>query len=228
MILAGGRGKRLGALSRHRPKPMLLIKGHPFLEYLLAWLRRYGLKDIIICSGYLSKLIEKYFGSGRDLGLKIKYVVEEKPLGTAGALRHARRYIDGDFVLLNGDTFIDINLKDMIAYHYKKNNKVTMAVTKMDNSKRYGKIQIDNYGRVISFNEKSKEGQLINAGLYICNSDLLKKLPQRGMASLERNVFPYLGKNWIGAYKTDSFFIDIGTVSDYCRFKAIAHKFYAH
>lgn len=221
VILAGGRGKRLGAISRYRPKPMLLIKGHPFLEYLLAWLKRYGFNEVIICSGYLSKLIEEYFGRGEDFGVKIKYVVEKKPLGTAGALRKASRYISRDFILLNGDSFIGLDLKDMIDYHYQKKNKVTIAVTKANNFKRYGRVEIDNDGQILNFSEKSGQGNFINAGVYVCNIKLLKKLSHKVPASLERDVFPFLGRNWIGAYRVDRFFIDIGTVRDYCRLKSM-------
>jgi len=224
VILAGGRGKRLGALSQHRPKPMLLINGHPFLEYLLAWLKQYNFTDIIICSGYLSSLVEEYFGSGKNFGIKINYIAEKKPLGTAGALYKARNYINGNFVLMNGDSFINVNLKDMLDYHCRKKNKITMAVTKVNNIKRYGRVEVDNKGRIINFSEKTGKGKFINAGVYICHRDLLKKLPRRFPSSLERDVFPYLAKDWIRAYKVHKFFIDIGTVSDYSRLKSMGSR----
>lgn len=226
IILAGGRGKRLGALCRYRPKPMLLIGGRPFLEYLLAWLKSYGFRHIIICSGYLSGQIEEYFGPGEKIGLKIEYSVEKKPLGTGGALRQARSHIDGDFILLNGDSFVAADLKDMLAYHYSKGNKITMAVARVDNPKRYGRVAVDTDGQVVNFNEKSGEGEFINAGLYICRRDLLKKLPEEGKVSLERDVFFHLGKGWIGAYKTSGFFIDMGTVSDYRRLKSMSDRLF--
>lgn len=231
LILAGGRGKRLGAISRYRAKPMLLIKGRPFLEHILAWLKRYGFRDVVICTGYLSKQIEEYFGSGKDFGLKINYSIEKKFLGTAGGLRNAKDYIKGDFIFLNADTFIDLDLKDMVDYHYQKKNKLTMAIARVSNLRRYGRVEVDNEGRIISFSEKSGQGNykykklskvegLINAGVYVSGIDLLKKIPSKSPASLERDVFPNLGRNWIGAYRTDSFFIDIGTVSDYHRLKS--------
>lgn len=224
VILAGGRGKRLGVLSQYRPKPMFLIRGHPFLEYLLAWLKQYNFKDVIICSGYLSRLIEEYFGTGKNFGMRINYVVEKKVLGTAGAIYKASSYIDGDFVLLNGDSFINVNLRDMLGYHYRKKDKITMAVTKANNIKRYGRVEVDNNGRIINFSEKSGKGKFINAGLYICSRDILKKLPRRFPSSLERDVFPDLPKDWIRAYKAHKFFIDIGTVSDYCRLKSMSGR----
>ena len=222
VILAGGKGKRLGALSQHRPKPMRLIKGHPFLEYLLAWLKQYGFTDIIISSGYLSEHIEEYFGTGKKFGMKINYVVEKNPLGTAGALYNARRHINGDFILLNGDSFINAGLKDMVNYHYLKKNKITMAVTRANNIKRYGRVEIDNNGRITNFSEKSGKGKFINAGVYICSRDLFKKLLRRFPSSLEKDIFPYLGKAWIRAYKVNKFFMDIGTVKDYSRLKSMS------
>lgn len=219
--MAGGRGKRLGVLSRYRPKPILLVKGHPFLEYLLSWLKQYGFTDIIICSGYLSKRIEEYFGEGKDFSLNIRYAVEKRPLGTAGAIQKIRNVINGDFILLNGDSFIDVNLKDMIDFHYKKKNKITMAVTKANNLKRFGRVEIDSNGYIVNFSEKSGKGEFINAGLYICCRDLLKKLPHTFPSSLEKDVFPRLSKAWLRAYKTNKFFIDIGTVSDYSRLKSM-------
>lgn len=224
VILAGGRGKRLGVLSRYRPKPMLFIKGRPFLEYILARLKRYNFTDVIICTGYLSESIERYFGNGKNFGMRINYSAEKKPLGTAGALRKISSSIDGDFILLNGDSFINVDLSDMLEFHYRKRSRVTMAVTRLNNTGRYGRVEIDDDGYIARFSEKSGNGNFINAGLYICNRNLLKKLPPGYPSSLEREVFPHLQRGWILAYKTSSFFIDIGTVRDYCRLKAMSGK----
>ena len=121
LILIGGMGTRLRPLTCETPKPLLPIINRPFLEYQFQLLRRHGIKDIILCVAYLHHEFENYFGNGKKFGVNLKYVHEQNPLGTGGAIRNAMRYIDGPTVIFNGDILTDIDLSAMYKYH--KDNK---------------------------------------------------------------------------------------------------------
>jgi D-glycero-alpha-D-manno-heptose 1-phosphate guanylyltransferase len=225
LILVGGLGKRLRSAYAAGPKPLAPVGTRPFLDYLLHWLRAHGANDVVLCVGYKRSHIQRYVCSGRKWGLRVRYSIERKPLGTAGAVKRAEEMLAGGSVLvLNGDTFLDVNLKEMIAFHLKHKGWATLAVANVANASRFGTLRLDSHRRITSFCEKSvSEGretrvcskQHINAGVYLFEKKLLKQIPTKAPVSLEREVFPdLLSRKKLFGFVTEGFFLDIGVPDD--------------
>jgi len=218
LILAGGLGTRLQKVISDYPKPMALISGRPFLEYLILQLKKYNLTEIVLCIGYLGEKIKEYFKDG-DRWVKIEYSEEKKPLGTGGAIKLANNFIKNDnFLVLNGDSYLNIDFNELIKFHKSKRALATLALVKVNKSDRYGAVEIDKDYHITSFKEKGAVGKsnLINGGIYIFHKKILNFIPE-GKVSLERNIFPELiGKGFYGKPHR-AYFIDIGVPEDYNR-----------
>ncbi|MCX7957283.1 MAG: nucleotidyltransferase family protein [Endomicrobia bacterium] len=213
VILCGGRGKRLGVLTKNLPKPLLKVSGRPFIDYILDYLKSFGIKNIILAAGYKAEVIEKYFGQ-KDKGFEIFISKERQPLGTAGAIKFAEKYIKSDpFIVLNGDTFCNVNLKEVLRFHNFKHAEVTVVATKkmFDTTVSYGCLFIDENNKVVCFQEKKphQTKQYINCGIYIFNKKILKFIPKNKKCSLEYDILPKIDN--IFAYIVDIPFLDIGT-----------------
>jgi mannose-1-phosphate guanylyltransferase len=233
LILAGGLGKRLRSVVDDRPKPMAGVGGRPFLEYQLEFLKRYGINRLVLCVGYLYHQIEDYFGDGSRWDLHIDYAIENTPLGTAGALKNARRFVNATFLTLNGDTFFNINLSKLIQYH--QSNHATdvsylgsLALTKVDNVRSYGSVQLDPNNYIASFLEKKEAGSnhntgsnLVNAGIYVLEPEIMDFIQEDRKVSLEMETFPAVLENGnsLGGYKAEGLFIDIGTPEGYYKLR---------
>jgi len=177
VIMAGGFGKRLKPYTDNCPKPMLEISGKPILEHIINNLKSQGFRKILISVHYLSENIMSYFKTGKNLGVSIEYIKEEKPLGTIGSLGHFRGKSKKPLVVVNGDTLTNINLKEMLNFHLKNKSHATMAVKVMINSNPYGVVK--SKGLIVeNFQEKPVDKIYINAGVYIISNSaigLLKK-----------------------------------------------------
>ena len=223
VILAGGYGKRLRPLVSDRPKPMANICGKPFLDYQIRFLRKQGIRDILMCVGYMHDEIIKYFRNGEDYSVHIEYSIEEQPLDTGGAIKHVLQLVNENFFLLNGDTIANVNLNSMSNFHKEKNSDITIALVELNNNPRYGHVQIDTDSRILSFSEKNNvlDKSLVNAGIYLINKNSInwKILPDA--FSLEKNLFPklILSKKVFG-FKFKDYFIDIGIPTDYMKFES--------
>ncbi|GAI49270.1 unnamed protein product, partial [marine sediment metagenome] len=140
------------------------------MEHTIAYLRKYGVENIILAPSYLPEVIQNYFGDGSKLGARLTYTVETNPLGTAGAVKNAEQYLDSTFVVLNGDIFTDLNIGDMLAFHQRKGAKATIALTQVDNPNAFGLVETASDRRVTGFVEKPSPDQVttnwINAGIY--------------------------------------------------------------
>jgi len=185
MILSGGRGKRLRPVTDTIPKPLILINKRPLIEWKINYLKKFGIKDIIICSGYKGKKIKNYLSKKNNFGCNIEYSVESTPLGTGGAIKKAIKNItDRSFIVLNGDIITNINLKRIIV----KPNSIAAIELRTN----YGTMKIKN-NKIIQFNEKTNvENIWMNGGIYHLSIDIAKILPTKG--SLESIVFPKLAK----------------------------------
>ena len=185
LILAGGRGKRLRPLTDKIPKPLILINNLPLIERSVKYLKKFGINDIIICSGYKSKQIENFLKKKKNFNCKIEFSIEKTPLGTAGAIKKATEKIsDESFVVINGDVITNINLRKIL----KKPN--TIAANELKT--KFGTMEIKN-SKITAFNEKTDvEDVWMNPGIYHLSSDIRKILPKKG--SLESLVFPKLAK----------------------------------
>ncbi len=217
IILAGGFGTRLKKLNLDVPKPMVPVAGKPFLEYLMTYLAFYAVDHVILSVGYLGDKIEKHFGTSWR-GMSVSYAIEDHPLGTGGGVKKAMQQCREDPVwVLNGDTFFDVNLRDMTAFHKKNGSACTIAGKRLQSTERYGLIRYDSSFRIIDFEEKNpgvSEG-VINGGVYLINkrSFLEKSLPET--FSMEHDFLEvYVRKEKFMLYLSDGYFIDIGIPED--------------
>ena len=224
LILVGGEGTRLRPLTNTMPKPMVPIEGKPFLQYLIEWLKKEGITDIVLLIGYKGEQIKAYFGDGAKLGVRIEYNIEETLLGTGGAIKNAERYIDGPCLALNGDSYFPIDLKRLIASHKEKNAEATIALARVKDTSRYGLVVADKDHRIQQFLEKGnpiKGIDTINAGIYVLEASVIKSIPQ-GRVSIEKDVFPRLKRLY--GLSFDAYFIDIGTHETYAQFQEDMRK----
>lgn len=222
VILAGGLGTRLKPITETIPKPLVEIDGKPFLEHLLIHLKNSGIEQIILCVGYLGEKIEDYFGDGSRLGLKIRYSYERELLGTAGAIKNAERLIETEnFIVLNGDTYTQLDFNALLNYHHSLDLPITMTVAPASNPLEQELVEIIE-GKIISFYRRNtlvhkeflKKEQItrINAGVYVFNKSILKLIPSNEKVSLEKEIFPSLtGK--IGAFEYVGYFKDLANIN---------------
>ena len=221
VILVGGQGIRLRPLTLEMPKPMLPVLNRPFLEHTIAYLKKYGFDDIILALSYLPEFIQDYLGGGNKLGVQLNYVVEDTPLGTAGAVKNAEQSLESSFMVLNGDIFTDLDLADMFTFHRSKKAKVTIALTRVDNPGAFGLVETESDGRVRRFIEKPSPGRItthwINAGIYILEPEVLNHVPRGINYMFERGLFPLLlelGEPVYG-YPFRGYWLDMGTLEKY-------------
>jgi NDP-sugar pyrophosphorylase family protein len=225
-VLAGGFGTRLRPVVADRPKVLAPVLGRPFLAYLLELLARAGVRATALLTGYLADRVEAEFGEDFG-GMRLAYAVETSPLGTAGALRHARPLLARPAVLvLNGDSYCDLDLAAFIEHHRRSKAECTVALAEVPDVARFGKVTLVGGHRVTRFEEKSAAGGrgLINAGVYLLARHLLDEIPAGGAVSLERELFP----RWAEEGRCHGFaaagrFLDIGTPESY----ASAAEFFA-
>ncbi|MBV9973216.1 MAG: nucleotidyltransferase family protein, partial [Candidatus Eremiobacteraeota bacterium] len=196
IVLVGGEGTRLRPLTYGTPKPMVPIVNVPFLARTMQRLYEAGIRDVILPAGYLPEAIKSYFGDGARLGMKITYVIEETPLGTAGALKNVEQHITGPFFVLNGDVLTSLDFGAMIAYHKEKGGAGVIHLIKVEDPSAFGCVVHDQSGRVSAFVEKPPRDQAptneINAGTYLLERSILDKIPPGRNVSIERETFPQL------------------------------------
>ena len=177
VIMAGGKGSRLHPQTENRPKPMLLVAGIPILEHIIKRARSQGFNHFIIAINYLGQIIEDYFKDGHKFGVKIEYLHEDVPLGTAGALSLLSHKPERAFIVTNGDVITDINYSDFLEYHTVQNAAATVAVHTHEFQIPYGVVQINGL-EVESYEEKPIVSSLINAGVYALDPDILDLIPE--------------------------------------------------
>ena len=216
VILAGGLGTRLQPYTNSLPKPMLPLGEKPILEHLIEWIRKNGVKEIVLCVSYLRKKIEDYFGDGEKFGVKIEYAISKKPLATAGQLKTAEKFIDGTFVCLYGDSIYNFSLRSMIAQHKKSKSIVTMSLYDYKFNLKYGVIDTTKVGRVNSWNEKPKFSAKINMGCYVMESELLQLIPKNKPYGMDDTIRKVLAKKKkVTSVISKKGFIDIGDKETY-------------
>lgn len=222
VILVGGEGTRLRPLTYDLPKPMVPICGKPFTQYTLELIKSHGIDEVIFSLGYKWDSFTDYFGDGSSLGMKIHYVVEDSPLGTAGAIKNVEEYLDeGSFLVFNGDILSEMNLSEIIRFHKDNDSYCTIVLTPVDNPCIYGVVELDDTHRIRKFTEKPRpeevKSNLINAGLYALEHSVLDRMERGKKYSIEREIFPALlneGKRMFG-YNYDGYWMDIGTPLKY-------------
>ena len=218
VILVGGLGTRLGALACDGPKPLVPVAGRPFLEHLVRWLVRGGVRRIVLAVGHRAERVEEHFGDGAAFGAEIVYSREDEPLGTGGALRQAAARTDAWPVLaLNGDSFAAVDLGAMLSAHVLTQARLTVALTEVAECGRFGSVRPGPDGAILRFAEKSSEGPgLVSAGVYLLERDVVAMIPP-GRSRLEHDVFPRLAGEGACGFVARGYFVDIGLPEDYRR-----------
>ncbi|HEF7796779.1 TPA: nucleotidyltransferase family protein, partial [Campylobacter jejuni] len=214
IILCGGLGTRLKSVIKDIPKPMAPINDKPFLEFIFEYLKKQGIKEVILAVSYKYEVIQEYF-KDEFLSIKIKYSIEKEPLGTGGAIKEALKFIKNEAYVLNGDTFFDIDLTKL-----KLNgNRICLALKQMNDFDRYGTVNVDKHGFVMSFEEKvfKKQG-LINGGIYLLAKDIFNEFDLEKKFSFEEFLQENCEKLKTRAEIFNDYFIDIGVPEDYYNF----------
>lgn len=220
ILLVGGVGSRLRPITNYIPKPMVPIAGLPVTEHQIMLAKRAGITEIVLATSYMAEVFEPYFGDGSDFGMKISYAVEQVPLGTGGAIRHAITAFQGlsgdePIVIFNGDIISQHHVGRQLEFHRSNEADVTIYLTHVDDARAYGCVPTDGHGRVSAFLEKMENPvtNAINAGCYIFNSGVIESIAANTVISVEREVFPRLISEGarIYGYEESAYWIDIGT-----------------
>jgi D-glycero-alpha-D-manno-heptose 1-phosphate guanylyltransferase len=225
LILAGGLGSRLQPAFSTGPKSMAPVNGQPFLQYLLSQISRAGFRKVVLCLGYGASQIKDWVRGGEKWDLRASYSVETEPAGTAGALRQARGLIASQcFLVFNGDSFLDINLRQLVQAHHRWQACATIALAIVRDPARYGAVLLGQQGEIKAFLEKGasaengwQERYLINGGIYVFDKRVLELIPEAGAVSLERDIFPQLLARGVKGFVHEGYFIDIGVPDDFRR-----------
>lgn len=229
VLLVGGLGARLQPVLPSTPKSLAPVGDTPFLQLLVLQLRSQGIRRMVMCTGHLADQIEEEFGDGHKWDVAIDYSKESSPLGTAGALKFAERYLHqfSDFLVMNGDSFLELDFRQFIRFHREHGGLASMAVRRVPDAARYGTVEVGAHDRVVGFVEKSaaRVPGIVNGGVYVFNRAVLRHIPE-GPASLEKEVFPRLLEHGVYALEQHGMFIDIGTPEDYARAQTLRTSLY--
>ena len=220
LILAGGEGTRLRPLTSTIPKPVVPLANRPHMAFMIDWLRRFGVDDVILSCGFMADGVRRVLGDGADLGVRIRYVEEPTPLGTGGALRFAGELLDERFLMLNGDVLTDIDLAIQLRQHERTGARATIALMEVEDPSAYGLVTLDDDCSVTEFLEKPSADEvathLINAGVYVLEHSILDEMAPPGTnISIERDVFPALVGRGLYGCVAHGYWLDIGTPDRY-------------
>ena len=220
LVLAGGEGTRLRPLTYTTPKAVMPLAGRPFLSFMLDWLHGHGVDDVVLSCGFLSAGVKRVLGDIYQ-GMRLRYVVEEEPLGTAGPVRLAldEGILEDRLIITNGDVLTDLDLTAQLAWHEERGARATLALVAVADTSSYGVVPTHADGRVEAFLEKS-EGEAptdrINAGVYVLERDVIEGIPAGRAVSFEREVFPAFADGALFGFQADDpYWIDIGTPERY-------------
>lgn len=222
IVLVGGKGTRLRPLTINTPKPMLPTAGFPFLQHLLARIRQAGMRHVVLGTSYKAEVFEEFFGSGEDFGLEIDYVVEDKALGTGGAIRNVADKLRFDTAMVfNGDILAGTDLKALLEAHEDKRADVTLHLVRVGDPRAFGCVPTDSSGRVQAFLEKTEDPPTnqVNAGCYVFSRETIEAIPCDRVVSVERETFPQLleeGRRVFG-HVDSSYWRDMGRPDDFVR-----------
>jgi mannose-1-phosphate guanylyltransferase len=221
IVLVGGEGTRLRPLTSDVPKPALTLVDRPFLAYMIEWLGAHEVTEVVLACGFLPDVLQEVLGEGEHGGVRLTYVTEPDRRGTAGAIRFAADALGDDlddrFLALNGDVLTDLDLTALMDAHREREARATIALYPVEDSAAYGLVGVDGEGRVTEFVEKTGEavpGE-INAGAYFLERSVLDLIPSGREVSIEREVFPLLVGDGLGALRLDGYWMDIGTPERY-------------
>jgi mannose-1-phosphate guanylyltransferase len=216
VILAGGLGTRLRPYTFLVPKPMLPVGPKPILEHIIEWLKENGITDVVISTGYLGKMIQEYFGAGKDWGVKIVYATSPRPLGTAGQLKAAEGKITGRFVCVYGDALLEMDLRKVIEFHVSHRALATMALMQYSTALKYGFMETDKEGRLTEWREKPTISGYINVGCFVMEKAFLRYIPSAEMYGMDVAFREAMSKGAkVYGARVEGHFTDIGDRRSY-------------
>ena len=218
--MAGGKGTRLKPLTDGLPKPLVPILNAPVIDYSLALLSRYNVKEIAVTLQHLPEMIMDHLDASayRD---GLYYFLEETPLGTAGSVKNAAKFLDETFIVVSGDALTDLNIEKMLSYHRANRADITIAVKEADDPSRFGVVCADSVGRVYGFKEKPKiedcPSNTVSSGIYIIEPHVLEMIPAGRQFDFARDLFPIMLDRFmrIFAYETSDYWCDVGSLGTY-------------
>jgi len=216
IVLAGGLGTRLRSVVADKPKCMAPVGKHPFLYYLLKYLKEQGITHVVLSLGYKSEQVIDWCNEA-NLEIEISFVTEDEPLGTGGGILLAMSKVKGnEFFITNGDTFFGVPLNQLYSFHQQKQSALSLALKPMYQFERYGSVELDENGRITAFLEKQfREEGLINGGIYLTSKQYLQSLGLPQQFSFEKEVLEK--SKALYGFISDTYFIDIGVPDDYAR-----------
>ncbi len=228
VILCGGLGRRLRSAVPDLPKCMAPVAGRPFIDYQLDWLRGIGIRDVVLCTGYKAQSVREYCGNGMTHGLLLRYSPESEPRGTAGALKHAEHYVRrGPFVLLDGDSFFELDLAGMLFDHWSHGARATLGLARAPEPGRYASVWLDPQEQVLQFGNAAPDfesdvvalsTQWVNGGVYVFERSIFELIPNAPEPiSLEREILPLMIGVGLYGFRSNAYFIDIGVPEDFTR-----------
>jgi mannose-1-phosphate guanylyltransferase len=219
LILVGGEGTRLRPLTQTVPKPVIPLVDRPFIRYMIDWLSRHGVDDIVMACGFLAAGVRDVLGEGGNGGPRLRYVEEPETRGTAGAIKFAERFLDERFLALNGDVLTDLDITALIELHEVRDAVATLALYPVDDPSAYGLVRRRGDGEIVEFVEKPDPDQIdtdeISAGAYVLQRSVLDLIPVDREVSIEREVFPELVGEGLYGLRLPGYWMDIGTPERY-------------
>ncbi|MGH2377934.1 MAG: sugar phosphate nucleotidyltransferase [Candidatus Limnocylindria bacterium] len=226
VVMAGGEGSRLRPLTIARPKPMVPIVNKPCLGHIFDLLKRHGITDAFVTLQYLASVIQDAYGDGGSVGMRLRYSVEETPLGTGGSVRQLGDALDAPFLVISGDALTDIDLTKFLAFHEEKKAAVTLCLVRVPDPLEYGVVITDGDGRVTKFLEKPSWGEVfsdtINTGIYVIDPRVMDRYPVGAAFDFSKDLFPQLldeGEPIYG-YVAEGYWTDVGSIAEYARANA--------
>jgi mannose-1-phosphate guanylyltransferase len=219
LVLVGGEGTRLRPLTRTTPKPIIPLVDRPFIRYMLDWLGRHGVEEVVLSIGFLAHGIREGLGEKIPGGPRLRYVEEPDRRGTAGAIKYAEDCLEGRFLALNGDVLTDLDLGALIRRHEEAGAVATLALYPVDDPTAYGLVRRKDDGEILEFLEKPDPAEIdtdeISAGAYVLERSVLDLIPPDREVSIEREVFPRLVGEGLYAERLEGYWMDIGTPERY-------------
>ncbi|MBI2914427.1 MAG: NTP transferase domain-containing protein [Firmicutes bacterium] len=221
VIMAGGAGSRLRPLTCGRPKPLVPVANKPILQYLVELLRKHGFREILVTACYLSKALEDFFGNGERFGVRMSYLREELPLGTAGSVKAAEGLLDGTFLVVSGDALTDFKLNQAVDFHLAQGAMATILLAKVQDPTEYGVVVTADDGRIRDFREKPAPGEVIsdtvNTGIYVLDPEVLRLIPPGRAFDFSKDLFPLLLRDGLPLFgwAARGYWSDIGSLDQY-------------
>ena len=219
LVLVGGQGTRLRPLTETLPKPAIPLVDRPFLAYMIEWLARHGVDEVVLACGFLPDRLREVLGDGEAGGPRLIYVEEPEPRGTAGAIKFAEQHLHDRFLALNGDVLTDLDLTALMRHHEQAGARATLGLYPVDDPTAYGLVRHHSDGEITEFLEKPDPAEIdtdeVNAGTYVLENDVLGEIAPDANVSIERDVFPRLVGHGLHGIRLEGYWMDIGTPERY-------------